>query len=63
MSNMSPLDLEDYLAHGGYSGLVKAFEKMTPEEVCAEVRESGLRGRGEWAFRPASNGSRAAAQL
>ena len=50
MSNMSPLDLEDYLAHGGYSGLVKAFEKMTPEEVCAEVRESGLRGRGGGGF-------------
>jgi NADH:ubiquinone oxidoreductase subunit F (NADH-binding) len=47
---MSPLDLEDYLAHGGYSGLLKALESMTPEEVCAEVRESGLRGRGGGGF-------------
>ncbi|HAH69371.1 MAG TPA: NADH-quinone oxidoreductase subunit F [Synergistaceae bacterium] len=50
MSSMSPLDLEDYLAHGGYSGLLKALESMTPEEVCAEVRESGLRGRGGGGF-------------
>lgn len=50
MSSMSPLGLEDYLAHGGYSGLLKALESMTPEEVCAEVRESGLRGRGGGGF-------------
>lgn len=50
MSSMSPLDLGDYLEHGGYSALLKALETMTPEEVCAEIRESGLRGRGGGGF-------------
>ncbi len=50
MSSMSPLDLEDYLLHGGYSGLLKALEYMTPEEVCTEVKRSGLRGRGGGGF-------------
>lgn len=50
MSVMSPLSLEDYLQLGGYSGLLKALESMTPEEVIAEVRDSGLRGRGGGGF-------------
>ena len=50
MSSMSPLDLGDYLEHGDYSALLKALETMTPEEVCAEIRESGLRGRGGGGF-------------
>lgn len=50
MSAMSPLSLEDYLQLGGYSGLLKVLESMTPEEVIAEVRDSGLRGRGGGGF-------------
>lgn len=50
MTAMSPLDLDDYVLHGGYSGFLKAIESMTPEQVCEEVKESGLRGRGGGGF-------------
>lgn len=38
--------LEDYVAHGGYAALGKALREMSPAEVCDEVADSGLRGRG-----------------
>ncbi|KAA3647287.1 MAG: NADH-quinone oxidoreductase subunit L [Chloroflexi bacterium] len=47
---IDPDRLEDYLAHGGYQGLAKVLETMTPEEVCTEILESGLRGRGGAGF-------------
>lgn len=46
---IDPENINQYLATGGYSGLVKAFQ-MTPEEVIGEVRRSGLRGRGGAGF-------------
>ncbi|HEY6543773.1 MAG TPA: formate dehydrogenase, partial [Dokdonella sp.] len=46
---VDPLDVEDYLAHGGYAGLRNALA-MTPAEIVASVTESGLRGRGGAAF-------------
>jgi NADH-quinone oxidoreductase subunit F len=47
---IDPESLDDYLAHGGYAPLVKALTSMTPEQVVAEVEESGLRGRGGGGF-------------
>jgi formate dehydrogenase iron-sulfur subunit len=44
-----PVSLDDFIAHGGYSGLHRALE-MTPEDVIAEVTKSGLRGRGGAGF-------------
>ncbi len=44
-----PLSLEDYVSHGGFSGLDKAL-KMSGQEIVQEVLESGLRGRGGAAF-------------
>ncbi len=41
-----PERLDDYIAAGGYQALARAVSEMTPEEVVAEVRKSGLRGRG-----------------
>ena len=38
--------IEEYLGAGGYSALGKALGEMEPEEVVAEIRKSGLRGRG-----------------
>jgi NADH-quinone oxidoreductase subunit F len=43
---LSPKDIGDYLALGGYSALAKALTGMTPDEVLEEVKASGLRGRG-----------------
>jgi NADH-quinone oxidoreductase subunit F len=44
-----PASLEQYVEGGGYAGLKKALG-MSPEAVTAEVRESGLVGRGGAAF-------------
>ena len=53
--------LKDYEARGGYSALKKIFsDKISPEAVTAEVKKSGLRGRGgagfpaglKWSFMP-----------
>jgi NADH-quinone oxidoreductase subunit F len=42
---IDPENIGHYIANGGYSGLAKALE-MKPEEVIAEIKNSGLRGRG-----------------
>jgi NADH:ubiquinone oxidoreductase subunit F (NADH-binding)/(2Fe-2S) ferredoxin/Pyruvate/2-oxoacid:ferredoxin oxidoreductase delta subunit len=47
---IDPRKLDDYLAAGGYKALAKALFEMTPEEVIAEVKQSGLRGRGGAGF-------------
>jgi len=47
---VNPEKLEDYLAHGGYQALAKVLSEMTPEEVCNEILNSGLRGRGGAGF-------------
>jgi formate dehydrogenase iron-sulfur subunit len=44
-----PLSIEDYRAHGGYEGLLKALE-MKPIDIVTEVTTSGLRGRGGAGF-------------
>jgi bidirectional [NiFe] hydrogenase diaphorase subunit len=41
-----PERIEDYVAVGGYEALYRAITEMTPAEVLAEVKASGLRGRG-----------------
>jgi formate dehydrogenase iron-sulfur subunit len=46
---IDPLSIEEYRAHNGYRGLAKALQ-MQPEQVVAEVTESGLRGRGGAGF-------------
>jgi NADH-quinone oxidoreductase subunit F len=42
--------IDDYVAVGGYKALVKALTKMTPDDIVAEVKRSGLRGRGGAGF-------------
>jgi NADH:ubiquinone oxidoreductase subunit F (NADH-binding)/(2Fe-2S) ferredoxin/Pyruvate/2-oxoacid:ferredoxin oxidoreductase delta subunit len=47
---INPMSIEEYVAVGGYQALAKALTAMTPEEVIAEVKKSGLRGRGGAGF-------------
>lgn len=47
---IDPKSIEDYLAVGGYSALVKALFAMTPDGVVDEVKRSNLRGRGGGGF-------------
>jgi len=47
---INPERISDCEARGGYDALRKAISQMTPEEVIAEVRRSGLRGRGGAGF-------------
>ena len=46
---IDPTDIKQYVANGGYGGLVRALS-MKPEEVIAEVKKAGLRGRGGAGF-------------
>ncbi|MCQ4924049.1 NADH-quinone oxidoreductase subunit NuoF [Tissierella carlieri] len=38
--------IQEYIAYGGYQALAKAIDTMTPEEVCKEISDASLRGRG-----------------
>jgi NADH-quinone oxidoreductase subunit F len=53
--------LQDYLARGGYAALKKILaDKITPEQIVAELKKAALRGRGgagfptglKWSFMP-----------
>lgn len=46
---INPLDLEEYIANGGFAGLKKAL-LLKPEEVIDEVKASGIKGRGGGGF-------------
>jgi NADH-quinone oxidoreductase subunit F len=47
---IDPKSIDDYLAIGGYSALVKALFQESPEQVVDTVKNSGLRGRGGAGF-------------
>lgn len=42
--------LEEYIARGGYMAIAKVLDDMSGGEVVAEVKKSGLRGRGGAGF-------------
>ncbi len=48
--HMDPEDIQEYIARGGYLALEKVLKTMKPEEVVAEIKKSGLRGRGGGGF-------------
>ena len=48
--HLDPEDIQEYIAHGGYLALEKVLKTMTPAEVAAEIKKSGLRGRGGAGF-------------
>ena len=43
-------DIEEYIAKGGYSGFERALFEMTDEQICRDIIDSGLRGRGGGGF-------------
>ena len=47
---INPEDIEEYIAVGGYSAVLKALTKMTPDSVLDEIKKSKLRGRGGAGF-------------
>jgi len=48
--SLDPENLHEYIAQGGYLSAQKAFASMTDEEICKEISDSGLRGRGGGGF-------------
>jgi len=47
---IDPESIDDYLCVRGYEALAKVLSVMTPWEVIAEMKKSGLRGRGGAGF-------------
>jgi len=47
---IDPLSIDDAIAHQGYEALKKVLRTMSSDEVIAEVKASGLRGRGGAGF-------------
>jgi NADH-quinone oxidoreductase subunit F len=47
---LDPEDIHEFILHGGYSAAKRAFLEMSPEQICKQISESGLRGRGGGGF-------------
>jgi NADH-quinone oxidoreductase subunit F len=47
---IDPESIEEYIVRGGYRGLAKCIYEMAPEQICREVLDSNLRGRGGGGF-------------
>lgn len=53
LENCGRIDAEhvqEYIAQGGYEAAAKVITKMTQDEICDIILESGLRGRGGGGF-------------
>ena len=48
--DLDPVDIEQYIARGGYQALAKVLTQVSPEDVIEEVKKAGLRGRGGAGF-------------
>jgi NADH-quinone oxidoreductase subunit F/NAD(P)H dehydrogenase (quinone)/NADP-reducing hydrogenase subunit HndC len=48
--HIDPEVIDEYIARDGYFGAAKALQEMSPEQIIAEVKISGLRGRGGAGF-------------
>jgi len=47
---INPENIEEYIARDGYSALERVLFEMKPEDVIAELKTAGLRGRGGAGF-------------
>jgi len=43
---IDPVDIDEYLQNDGFKALQRAVFELSPEEIIAEMKRSGLRGRG-----------------
>jgi len=48
--SIDPIDLDEYLHHGGFEALRKCLNGLDPDETIYEIERSGLRGRGGAGF-------------
>lgn len=48
--DLDPLQIDEYIARDGYSALEKVLTSMSADAVIAEIKASGLRGRGGAGF-------------
>jgi hypothetical protein len=47
---IDPKRIEDYIWRNGYQALYKSLARLSPLEIIAEIKASGLRGRGGGGF-------------
>ena len=47
---IDPENIDEYIINEGYEALGKVLREMTPQETIAEIKNSGLRGRGGAGF-------------
>lgn len=47
---INPENIDEYIARDGYAALGTALSELTPEQVIAIIKDSGLRGRGGGGF-------------
>lgn len=47
---VDPENIDEYIARDGYEALGNSISELSPEEIIATVKESGLRGRGGGGF-------------
>jgi NADP-reducing hydrogenase subunit HndC len=47
---INPENIDEYIAYDGYKALEKVLTEMTPQDVIATIKKSGLRGRGGAGF-------------
>ncbi len=47
---VNPINIEEYIARGGYTTFIRTIENKKGTEVCDIIEKSGLRGRGGGGF-------------
>ena len=47
---INPIDIEEYIARGGYKSFLSTIKSFNSFEVCEKIEKSGLRGRGGGGF-------------
>jgi NADH-quinone oxidoreductase subunit F len=47
---LAPLNIDEYIANGGFEALKKVFKTKTREEIVKDILASGIRGRGGGGF-------------